>query len=103
MSSDAGTLEREPAAEGIAHGAQKIDLRRRAGRGDAGAPPSLGRRFLQRRADEIGKFEILEEDVEDLVLRHREFEIVFAFAGIRRLFSALALARARLLDLVAGQ
>ena len=102
MSLGARPLEREPAAEGVAHGAQKIDLRRRARRGDAGAAPDLARRFLQRRADEIGKFEILEENVEDFVLRHREFEIVFAFAGIAGLFAApAALAGARFLDLVA--
>ncbi len=36
----------------------------------------------------LGKFEILEEDVEDLVLRHREFEIVLAVAGVRGLLAA---------------
>ena len=55
-----------------------------------GAPPHLGRHFLQRGADQIGQFEILEEDVEDFVLRHGEFEIVFALAGIGRLLAAAA-------------
>ncbi len=66
----------------------RLIWRRRAGRGDAGALPGVARRFLQRGAHEIGKFEVLEEDVEHFVLRHREFEIVFAFAGIRRLLAA---------------
>src|SRR5258708_30769670 len=58
--------------------------------------------FGKRGAHQIWKLEVLEEDVENLVLAHGEFEVVFRFSGGRRVFAgASALARRRFLDLVA--
>ncbi len=73
-----GAVQRKAAPLGVAHGADQVDLRGRARGRDAGALPNAVRRVLQRGANEIGELEVLEEDVEHLVLRHGEFEIVVA-------------------------
>ena len=51
--------------------------------------------------DEVGQFQILEEDVEELVARQHEQEIVLSFALVRSLPAASA-ASARFLDMIAG-
>ena len=53
---------------GVAHGADKIEIGRRANNGDAGA--FIGRRFdfFQRALDEVGQLKVFKEDVEELFL-----------------------------------
>jgi hypothetical protein len=94
-------FQRQPAAERIAHGADQIDLVRRAGGRNPGALPILRWHLGERGAHQIGQLEVLEEDVENLVLPHRELEIVLGIARCRGVLAASALPALRLLDLIA--
>ena len=85
--------QRQAAAHAVAHRAQHVEVGRRAVVGIAGAPVFAVRGVLQRGLDEIGQFEIVEQDVEELVLRQRERESVLAVARIGGLASAAAAAR----------
>ena len=59
--------QRQPATERVPHRALDVEIGRRPGDGLAG-PPRLGRLGLMQRAlDHIGQFEILEEDLQELV------------------------------------
>ena len=77
--------KREAPAHADAHGAQHREVRRRAIVGVA-SPPELARaHILERRLDEIGKLQVLEQDIEELGFAERERERILAAPGVRRL------------------
>ena len=74
--------QRQTSAHAVAHGAQHVEVGRRAVVGIAGPPVFAERGVLQRGLDEFGQFEIVEQDVEKFFFRQREGEGVLARARI---------------------
>ena len=103
--------EREAPAHADPHRAQHGEIRRRAVVGVARPAKFARGRILERSLDEVGKLEILEQDVEEFGFAEREGERVLAAAGVRSLPTRSAAAAAlRFVDavpsdelLVAGQ
>ena len=67
-------------ADAVAHGAQHIEVRRGAVARIAGAARFGGVGLLDRRLDQVGQFEVVEQQIEELAARQGEDEIVGAFA-----------------------
>ena len=100
----ARTAQRHAPAHADAHRAQHGEIGRRAVAGVAGPPELLRLGVLERGFDQIGKFEILEQDVEEFGLGQGERERVLAAARAGALASLTAAARLalRLVDDIAG-
>ena len=96
-------LERKPPSERVAHGAPDVEVGGRATDRKSGTARLAGGDFLQGLLDQVRQLEVLEEDVEELVARKHEGEIVLALAVGRPLAAAAPAGAARRLgDLVAG-
>jgi hypothetical protein len=72
-----------------AHRADHADVGRNAGLGEAGPHPLVFVDPGELGLDQIGQFEVVEEDVEELVARDREDKLVEALAFVAGLRPAL--------------
>ena len=88
--------------QALPHRAQHVEVGDHAVGGIAGAPGLGELGVLQRRLDEVGQLQILEQEIEELLFRQREGEIVLAVAVLGALAAAAALPALRLVDAVAG-
>ena len=88
---------------GVAHGAHEIHVGGRAGDGQPRALIGVGFDLFQGALDEVRQLQVFEKDIEKLVLRQRELEIVLSLAAIACVFT-LAAARSLgwLFNLVPG-
>ena len=95
-----GAPKRQAPPEGVLHRAPDAETGGRAGDGIARAARLVGVDLLQAALDQVGKLEVLEEDIEELVARQHEQELVFALALVTSKLAALACGRpgARFLD-----
>ena len=94
--------QRDAPRHAVAHRAAHAEVRRRAGDGVPGALQVERKRLAQALFDQVGKFEILEKHVEELVLRKGEFERVLTRSIRAPLRAAAAFAAGRTRDLVAS-
>src|SRR5690606_37920474 len=94
-------LERDPPGIAVPHGAEDVEIGGDAGAGVSGPTPGDRGDLLEVGLDEIRKLQVLEEDVEELLARQSELELVLAIAAIARLAAAAAPALGRLLHAVA--
>src|SRR6266851_3098690 len=97
-----GASQRNAARHAVAHRARDAEVGWAAGDRVAGALEIDGSRILEALFDEVGQFEVLEEHIEEIVLRQRELERVLA-AAVRAAFrTAAPLPAGRPRDLVAA-
>ena len=93
--------QRQAAPQALAHGARVVEPRRRAVGCEARAR-RLGRlQVLELHLDQVRQLQVVEEQIEELVLREREGELILAFAVGTALAAASAASALRLGYLVA--